>query len=336
MKFPLGSMERVITEACGVDAVSFFDATKVATRLMGDSIATNLFVLGFAWQKGLIPLLEPTILRAIELNGAAIEMNKNAFLWGRRAAVDLKRVEAIATPKLAAPASMKLSESLDESIERRVKYLTDYQDANYAKTYSDFVAFVRQAESARLPGKASLTESVARYYFKLLAVKDEYEVARLHSNGEFEARIAGQFEGDYTLNFHLAPPLFSKKNPVTGELMKQQFGPWMMRAFRFLAGRKGLRNTALDIFKNTEERRMEQQLKVDYRRLIEEIVAKLAPHNHALAVQLAQIPEDIRGYGHVKERHFKAAKAKEAKLKTDFDAAKTVISIASVSDAKAA
>ncbi|TAG46270.1 MAG: indolepyruvate ferredoxin oxidoreductase family protein [Betaproteobacteria bacterium] len=336
MKFPLGSMERVIAEACGTDAVSFLDATKVATRLMGDSIATNLFVLGYAWQKGLVPLLEATILRAIELNGAAIEMNKNAFLWGRRAAVDLKRVEDIATPKVAAPVSMKLSESLEETIERRVKFLTDYQNAGYAKTYSDFVAFVRQAETAKFPGKSALTEAVARYYFKLLAVKDEYEVARLHSNGDFETRIAGQFEGDYKLNFHLAPPLFSKKDPVTGELIKKQFGPWMMKAFRFLASRKGLRNTALDIFKNTDERRMEHQLKVDYRRLIEEVVAKLAPHNYTLAVQLAQIPEDIRGYGHVKERHFKAAKAKEASLKAEFDAAKTVIGIAVTHDAKAA
>jgi indolepyruvate ferredoxin oxidoreductase len=336
MKFPLGSMERAISEACGADAVAFLDATKVATRLMGDSIATNLFVLGYAWQKGLVPLLEATILRAIELNGAAIEMNKNAFLWGRRAAVDLKRVEDIATPKIAAPVSMKLSESLDEMIERRVKFLTDYQDAKYAKTYSDFVAFVRQAESAKFAGKTELTEAVARYYFKLLAVKDEYEVARLHSNGEFETRIAGQFEGNYTLNFHLAPPLFSKKDPVTGELIKKQFGPWMMKAFRFLASRKGLRNTALDLFKNTDERRMEQQLKIDYRRMIEEIVAKLAPHNYALGVQLAQIPEDIRGYGHVKERHFKAAKVKEAKLKADFDAAKTVIGIAVAAEKKVA
>ena len=146
----------------------------------------------------------------------------------------------------------------------------------------------------------------------------------------------GQFEGDYKLNFHLAPPIFSKKDAVTGELKKRQFGPWMMSAFRFLASRKGLRGGMFDIFKNTDERRMEQQLKVDYRRLIEEVVAKLAPHNHALAVQLGQIPEDIRGYGHVKERHFKAAKAKEAALKTEFDSAKVVISIATKTEAKAA
>ncbi len=336
LKFPLGSMERTIAESCGADAVSFIDATKVATRLMGDSIATNLFVLGFAWQRGLIPLRESTIQRAIELNGAAIEMNKNAFLWGRRAAVDMKRVEEIATPKVALAATLKLSESLDETIERRVKFLTDYQDASYAKTYSDFVAFVRQAETAKLPGKTALTEAVARYYFKLLAVKDEYEVARLHSNGEFEARIAREFDGDYKLNFHLAPPLFSKKDPVTGQLIKKQFGPWMMKAFRFLASRKGLRGTSLDIFKNTEERRMEQQLKVDYRKLMEEVIAKLAPHNHAIAVQLAQIPEDIRGYGHVKERHVKSAKQKEAALMADFDSAKAVITIAAASDARAA
>ena len=161
-------------------------------------------------------------------------------------------------------------------------------------------------------------------------------MARLHSNGDFERRIAGQFEGNYTLNFHLAPPLFSKKDPVTGELRKRQYGPWMMSAFRFLASRKGLRGTALDVFKNTDERRMEQQLKVDYRRLLEEVVARLAPHNHSLAVQLAQIPEDIRGYGHVKERHLKAAKVKEAKLKADFDAARMIIGIAAAAGTRAA
>jgi indolepyruvate ferredoxin oxidoreductase len=334
LQFPLGSMEREITEACGKDAVDFLDATRLATRLMGDSIATNLFLLGYAWQKGLIPLTEATLLRAIELNGAAVEMNKNAFLWGRRAAHDLKAVAAVAEPKPVAVVSdnpgfsTRLSASLDELIARRAAYLTDYQDAAYAKTYTDFVQLVRQTEQAKLPGKTALTEAVARYYFKLLAVKDEYEVARLHSNGEFEARIAREFEGDYKLVFHLAPPLFAKKDPVTGQLVKRPYGPWMMRAFRFLAGRKGLRGTALDIFRFNPERKLEQQLKHDYRALIEALLAKLAPHNHALAVELASIPEEIRGYGHVKERHVKAAKEKEARLRAAFDAAKPVIGIA--------
>ena len=317
LEFPLGSMERQIIQACGEGAADFVDATQLATRLLGDSIATNLFVLGYAWQKGLIPLQEATLLRAIELNGVAVAMNQNAFLWGRRAAADLARVRAIVAPKRTQV--QEQPESLDELIEDRSAYLADYQDAAYAQSYRDFVAFVRQTEAARVPGSTALTEAVARYYFKLLAVKDEYEVARLFSNGAFEARIARQFEGDFTLNFHLAPPRFARRDPVSGELRKRAYGPWAMKAFRFLAARKGLRGGVFDVFRHTDERRMERQLKIDYRQLIEELLAKLAPHNHALAVQLACIPDEIRGFGHVKERHVAAAKTKEAKLKAAFD-----------------
>src|SRR5437868_8930257 len=207
-------------------------------------------------------------------------------------------------------------------IERRVKFLTDYQDTAYAKRYFDFVANVRAVESARLPGMSALTEAVARYYFKLLAVKDEYEVARLYTDGEFAKRVAAQFEGDYKLHFHLAPPLMNKPDARTGEPKKSSYGPWMMSAFRVLAKLKGLRGTAFDVFGKTAERRVERQLITDYEALIDELLPRLAAHNHALAVELAAIPEQIRGYGHVKERHLKAAKAKEAELVAAFRAAR--------------
>ncbi len=321
LRFPLGSMEQEIRDAVATGDSEFLDATRLATGLMGDSIATNLFMVGFAYQRGLIPLAEEAILRAIELNGAAVESNKQSFRWGRLAAVDPARVAAAAVPASAKPDSQRLSESVDEMIARRAAFLTDYQDAAYARRYTDFVAKVRAAETARLPGKAVLTEAVARYYFKLLAIKDEYEVARLYADGDFLNRVAAQFEGDYKLRFHLAPPLSNKPDAVSGEAKKATYGPWMMTGFRVLAKMKWLRGTALDVFGKTHERRTERQLITDYEALLDELLPRLAAHNHAIAVELAAIPEHIRGYGHVKDRHLKAAKAKEAELVARFRAA---------------
>jgi len=212
------------------------------------------------------------------------------------------------------PESQRLSTSLDEMIARRATFLTAYQDDAYAKRYTDFVDKVRIAETARLPGRSALTEAVARYYFKLLAIKDEYEVARLYTDGDFAKRVAAQFEGEYKLTFHLAPPLSNKPDAITGEAKKSVYGPWMMSAFKLLARMKGLRGTALDIFGKTAERRMERQLITDYEALLDELLPRLATHNHAIAVDLASIPEHIRGYGHVKDRHLVAAKAKQAEL----------------------
>jgi indolepyruvate ferredoxin oxidoreductase len=313
LAFPLGSMEQEIRDAVAPGDAEFLDATKLATGLMGDSIATNLFMVGYAYQRGLIPVGEEAILRAIELNGAAVEANQRSFRWGRLAAVEPQRVLKLAIPQ-AKPDSQRLSTTLDEIIARRVEFLTDYQNAAYAKRYADFVAKVRAAEVQKQPGRTALTEAVARYYFKLLAVKDEYEVARLYSDGDFAKRVAAQFEGDYKLAFHLAPPLVNKADPDTGEAKKSAYGPWMMSAFRVLAKLKRLRGTPLDIFGRTPERRMERQLVTDYEALIDEILPALAAHNHAIAVELASIPEHIRGYGHVKERHLTAAKKKEAEL----------------------
>jgi indolepyruvate ferredoxin oxidoreductase len=320
LRFPLGSMEHEIKEAVSPGDAEFLDATKLATGLMGDSIATNLFMVGFAYQRGLIPLSEASILRAIELNGAAVESNKQSFEWGRLAAVDPERVLAAAIPEQK-PESQRLSTSLEEMIARRASFLTAYQDEAYARRYTDFVDKVRTAESAKLPGKNALTEAVARYYFKLLAIKDEYEVARLYTDGDFAKRVAAQFEGDYKLQFHLAPPLSNKPDTMTGEAKKSVYGPWMMSAFKLLARMKGLRGTALDIFGKTAERRMERQLITDYEALLNELLPRLAAHNYGIAVELASIPEHIRGYGHIKDRHLIAAKAKEAELVAAYRAA---------------
>ncbi|MGH6946243.1 MAG: indolepyruvate ferredoxin oxidoreductase family protein [Kiloniellales bacterium] len=313
LAFPGKRLVRMVADAAGGANASFLDGTRIATALMGDSIATNLFMLGYAWQQGAVPLAAEAIERAIELNAVAVEANKSAFLWGRRAAHDLAAVEALATPKTdAGPAA--LSQSLDDLIARRAAFLTGYQNAALAERYSRLVARVREAERARTPELGGLAEAVARYYFKLLAYKDEYEVARLYADRSFHDRLESQFEGDYRLRFHLAPPLFSRRDPETGHLKKVAFGPWMMTAFRLLAKLKGLRGTAFDPFGWTAERKLERKLVADYERLMEELLQKLDSDNHALAVELAAIPEKIRGYGHIKDEHLKCAKACEADL----------------------
>jgi indolepyruvate ferredoxin oxidoreductase len=305
-----------IREAIGVDEhAAAVDATGLATALLGDGIYTNPFVLGFAWQKGWIPLAYETLLRTIELNGVAIDANKRAFEWGRAAAHDLDAVRKAAFP--AQVIELKRTPSLEEVVGRRAEFLTAYQNAAYARRYQDLVERVRRVESDRLQS-TKLTEAVARYYFKLLAIKDEYEVARLHSDPAFREKVAAMFDGDYKLNFHLAPPLLAKPDPVTGKPTKMRFGPWMMGAFGALARLRFLRGTALDVFGYTEERRMERALIGEYEKLIDELLGKLAADSHAVAIELASLPEEIRGYGHVKARHLQEARAKQADLLARF------------------
>ncbi len=313
-QFPTAGMEAQIVEAVGADKAEFIDATRLATELMGDSIATNLFMLGYAWQKGLVPLSGDAIMRAIEINGTAIEANKAAFTWGRRAAVDLASVADMAKPKTGTPAHHKLSASLDEVIARRKAHLTDYQDAAYADRYLKLVERVRAAESRVAPGITLLTEAVARGYHKLLAYKDEYEVARLYTDTDFLKRVDEQFEGDYKLVFHLAPPALADKDPQTGELKKKAYGPWMLKAMRMLAKFRHLRGGRLDPFARSHDRKLDRELIADYEKLVEELVAGLETANHETAIELAALPEQIRGFGHVRERYVAGARQRQAAL----------------------
>jgi indolepyruvate ferredoxin oxidoreductase len=318
-RLPGSDLQGDIREACGQRA-EFVPAAELATALMGDSIATNMFMLGYAWQKGWVPLARESIERAIELNGVAVAFNQQSFVWGRRAAVDLERVRRIAVPAEVIPIEQHFSRNLDELVERRVQLLTGYQDAKYAERYRSFVLRVKDLELERT-GSTKLTEAVARYYAKLLAYKDEYEVARLYSDGTFRKKIDGMFEGDYRLVFHLAPPLLAKPDPRTGEPAKMTFGPWMMGAFSLLSRFKFLRGTALDLFGRTEERRMERALIAEYEQALETLLAGLARGNHALAVEIASLPEGIRGYGHVKAKSVAAARAKREELLARYRAA---------------
>ena len=297
---------QALVDAVGVDGIGSFDAEKAATALLGDSIYANPMMLGYAWQKGRVPLSHAALMRAMELNGVQIENNQAAFEWGRRCAHDLAAVQALYQASQVIQFVKK--PSLDEMLAKRVEFLTGYQNADYAKQYQDFVSKVRGAEE-KLGQGTRLSQAVARYLFKLMAYKDEYEVARLHTDAAFTSKISEMFEGDFKIVHHLAPPTTAQKDEK-GQLKKKAYGPWMRKAMGVLAGMKGLRGTALDPFGRTEERKTERALIVEYRQCIETLLKDLSADKLALAVEIASIPEDIRGYGHVKERNLAAARTK--------------------------
>jgi indolepyruvate ferredoxin oxidoreductase len=316
-EFPQGGCEAALQAAVGGDRLGLIDADQVAVQLLGDSIYTNPLLLGYAWQKGQVPLSRAALLRAMELNGVQVENNKAAFEWGRRCAHDYAAVSALF--KTAQVIEFVKKPSLDEMITKRVEFLTAYQDADYAAQYRAYVAKVRAAEAGASATSTRLTEAVARYLFKLMAYKDEYEVARLHTDPAFTAKIESMFEGEYKLVHHLAPPLTAKRNEK-GELVKRPYGPWMRKGFEWLAKMKGLRGTPLDIFGYSDERRTERRLISEYKASVDEVLRSgiATPERLALAIEIARIPEDIRGYGHVKVRHLAAARAKWSALMTQW------------------
>ncbi len=317
-QFPGGACESAVAAAVGADLVGSFDAEQVASQMLGDSIYTNPLLLGFAWQKGRVPLSLAALMRAMELNGVQVANNQAAFAWGRRCAHDLAAVQALMQPARAQQQVVQFvrKPSLADTLTLRVEFLTGYQNAAYAADYVAFVDKVKAAEAQAGTG-TRLAAEVARYLFKLMAYKDEYEVARLHTDPAFTEKIAAMFEGDYKIVHHLAPPLLAKKNDQ-GELVKQSFGPWVRSAFGMLRRLKGLRGTALDVFGHSAERQTERALIGEYRACIEELLAGLSPERIALAVEIARIPEGIRGYGHVKERHLLAARAQWAGLMAEW------------------
>ncbi|MBI2715659.1 MAG: indolepyruvate ferredoxin oxidoreductase family protein [Rhizobiales bacterium] len=314
---PTERLKRAIVGAASASRSHFIDASRLATALLGNSIGANMFMLGYAYQTGALPLSAEAVERAIEMNGEAVPMNIAAFRYGRRAAVDPAALEALIAPRPQTENdSLRLSQSFAETVERRVAFLTAYQNKRYARRYRNLVEKLRAAEAEKAPGQCALSEAVARYLFKLMAYKDEYEVARLFSDTSFVERVKSTFDGDdLRFEFHLAPPLLARRDPVTGEPKKMSFGPWMLNVFGALAKFKVLRGTPLDSFGYTQERRIERQLIADYEALLETIAAQLTPANHQIAVALAAIPEKIRGFGPVKARHLIAAKAEEADLR---------------------
>jgi indolepyruvate ferredoxin oxidoreductase len=317
---PTERIKSALNAAAGGQHVHFVDATALATALLGNTVGANIFLVGFAYQRGALPLSAPAIEAAIALNGEAVAMNQAAFRWGRRAALDLGAVEAAAAPRAPLP-TRGLSQSFDEMLARRVAFLTEYQNAAYAARYRAWVERVQDAESAQASGKRGLAEAVARSLFKLMAYKDEYEVARLYTDGAFVAQVANEVEGQQLrFEFHLAPPLLARRDPTTGLPKKMAFGSWILPLFRGLAKLKFLRGTPFDPFGRTLERRTERALIGEYEAMLGAVISRLSVDNHAVAVALAAIPEKIRGFGHVKARHLAAAKAEEAALLEQFRA----------------
>ncbi|MBI5619039.1 MAG: indolepyruvate ferredoxin oxidoreductase family protein [Gammaproteobacteria bacterium] len=302
-QFPAARVRESIDTATAGRA-HFVEATRLATALTGDSIAANLFMLGYAWQRGLVPLGEASIRRAIELNGVAVAANERAFTWGRQAAANPEAVERAAG--LTPPA--RLPETLEQLVADRTARLEAYQNAAYARRYAEFVEHVRRVEAVRTGGEA-IAKTVARQLFKLMAYKDEYEVARLYTDGTFERTLREAFEGDYRLRYELAPPLFAKKD-AAGRLSKRQYGSWLRGPLKLLARLRVLRGTAFDVFGYTAERRTERQLIEDYRVAMARAVETLEAATGPVVLELAALPEDIRGFGHVKAANLEKVRAR--------------------------
>ncbi|MGI8894968.1 MAG: indolepyruvate ferredoxin oxidoreductase family protein [Casimicrobiaceae bacterium] len=319
LETPWVAMEEGVRDVIGADATRFLDATRIATALLGDSLGTNIFLLGYAYQMGLIPVSRQALFKAIELNGAAVDANQRAFDWGRLACHAPASVERQARPAETAVGSDRIiAPDLDSAIARRVDFLIAYEDADLAQRYRSLVDRVRSTESRVAGASNRLTDAVARNYFKLLAIKDEYEVARLYTDGEFERQVEAAFEGDYSLRYHFAPPLWVKPDKVTGAPVKRSYGAWMRPVLKVLAMFKGVRGTLLDPFGHTEERRLERRLIADYEQTVAELERGLDAGNLALAVEVATLPATIRGYGYVKRKNVDAAKTREAALLEQF------------------
>lgn len=316
---PVERLKRAIQSAVGDTHAHFVDATRTATALFGNSLAANMFMLGFAFQHGGLPLSAEAVERAIELNGEAVAMNLAAFRWGRRAGHDPQFVQALVDKQSGPVAGQGLAQTLDEIVARRSTFLTDYQNAAYAQRYSTRVQRIAAAEEAAVPGSTAVSEAVARSLFKLMAIKDEYEVARLYTDGSFDRQLAAQFGSYDRLEFHLAPSAFSRRDD-NGHLRKARFGPWMKKAFKLLAPLRRLRGTPLDLFGYTAERRMERQLLADYESDLDRIERVLAPGRIEAAAALASAPQLIRGFGHVKHANAVKAQAERVRLIERLDA----------------
>ena len=299
--FPNAAMQRLIAEETGAEKTAFVNATKIARDLLGDAIGGNLFLLGYACQRGLIPVGVEAINQAIALNNVAVEFNQQAFLWGRRAAVNLEAVQQLTGDTEQATTLT----DLNEIIEWRYNYLTKYQNKKYADRYRELIKKVEQKEKQITDDELKLTKAVAKNYFQLLAYKDEYEIARLYSNGDFIKKLKTQFPGKVKINFHLAPPIFARKNKLTGNPIKQKFPQVTLKLFRLLAAIKFLRQTKLDPFGYTNERKQERQLITNYEFEVKEILQSLTKQNHQTAIAIAKSPELIKGFGHIKTNNIK-------------------------------
>jgi indolepyruvate ferredoxin oxidoreductase len=315
---PTERVKRAIRKAAGEENAHFFDASSTAQALFGNSVGANMFMLGFACQHGGLPVSTEAVERAIELNGEAVAMNIAAFRWGRRAAHDPAAVKRLV--EQASRPVKPIAETLDDIVARRAEFLNAYQDTAYAQRYRDRMEAVRRAEERAVPGSTALSIAAAKSLFKLMAIKDEYEVARLYTDGSFAKQLGAEFASYERLEFHLAPPILGRKGS-DGLPKKSTFGPWMMTGYRILARMKGLRGGFLDIFGRTAERKMERALLAEFEADLDMVARELAPHRLDAATALASVPQTIRGYGHIKEANARKAAAERTRMIERFRAA---------------
>ncbi|MEM6624773.1 MAG: indolepyruvate ferredoxin oxidoreductase family protein [Pseudomonadota bacterium] len=309
-QIPSDNLRLSVERRLGAEHVTLVEANHLAEEMLGDSIFSNVLLLGAAWQAGLVPVNRDAILKAIELNRAGVEGNKKAFEIGRWAVADRAGLARYLTP----PA--EVIETLPAKIARREAHLTGHTGARYAARYRSLVDRALAAE--RVAGSEGLGEAVAEGYFKLMSYKDEYEVARLHVE-TLQAELDGAFDNVGKISFHMAPPLFGRKD-ADGKPVKTKFGPWMFRALKVLARLKGLRGTPLDIFGYSAERRGERQAIRDYEELADELINALTAQNMGLAAEIARLPLKVRGFGHVKEANAEAVAKEQAVLLAQFRA----------------
>jgi len=314
LHMPMDEMRGALSERAGAGASRFIEAHALAKSLLGDVMFANVFLLGYAFQLGKVPVSAKALEEAIELNGVAVKRNLDAFGWGRFAAQNPQELEDLLKSVMQLPVEAVRPQTLDDVIARRVEFLTDYQDKNYAQRYKRRVDAIRKLEMERAPGSSALANAVAQGLFKLMAYKDEYEVARLFTSQAFKRQLESTFTGQPRLKFHLAPPILSKADPLTGRPAKRKFGPWAMRLFGLLARFKWLRGTAFDPFKRSEDRLLEWRLLEDYETVLDEFSEWLNPDTLGIAVELASLPETIRGYGPLKKQAADAADLRRKEL----------------------
>jgi len=314
LHMPMDEMRNALAERAGAEASRFIEAHTLAKSLLGDVMFANVFLLGYAFQLGKLPVSAKALEEAIELNGVAVQRNLDAFGWGRFAAQNPQDLENLLSSVTQLPEAAARPKTLDDVIARRVEFLTDYQNEKYAGGYKSRVEAIRRLETEHAPGSSALANAVAQGLFKLMAYKDEYEVARLYTGEAFKRQLESTFTGKPKLKFHLAPPVFSKVDPLTGRPAKRRFGPWMMRLFGLLVRFKWLRGTAFDPFGHSEDRLLERRLLEDYEAVLDEIPQWLNPDTIGMAVELASLPETIRGYGPLKKQAATAADLRRKEL----------------------
>jgi indolepyruvate ferredoxin oxidoreductase len=324
---PVDDMKQALERFTGEGNCNFFDSTKVSETLTGNTIGANMMLLGFACQKGWLPVKRQSLEDAITENGVAVAYNQRVFKIGRLMAHDPDAVKALLEQGATTPEWEVLSATTQDLIARREKDLIAYQSKSYANKFTKLINQVREAEEKLTGDSDEITQAAARYLYKLMAYKDELEVARLYTDGTWAKQVEENFSGDYKIKFHMAPPLISKRDPITGQLKKREFGGWMLSALKLASKFKVLRHTPLNPFSYSAERKEDKELLQQYKTVLNQIISGLTEENKDVALEMARVPEFVRGYGHVRTESVEAAQRRWNTLDNHFKNPMKVIKV---------